>query len=297
MSETQLAVAGEWSIMKEQASMLVKSGFCPPALNTAEKVIAVMLTAYELKIGKMEAIRSINIIEGKPAMAAQLMLALCQRTKEVEHLGIDEDDNGAHVTIQRKGQKAYTAHFGPTQAKALKLDSKDNYRKQAATMYKWRAIAEACRFVFPDAVCGLYTPEELGADVVVTADGDMEVKPEVARGPLPTAPLALAEPSEEPIEDNTDNGIEFGDAPQSEVDKINKVFNGKTKSSEGNGEEKTISEKQRKLLFVRTKSAGIPENIVKAFMGDNFGKQHTASLTNDELQAMLEWVDRYEAVK
>jgi len=181
-----LAVNGElemseWSMMKEQAAVLIKTGFIPAALNTPEKVIAVMLTARELHIGRMEALRSINIIQGKPCMSAQLMLALAQRTREVENIQIAEDDDGAHVTIQRKSQKPYTAHFGPAQAKSLGLIDKDNYKKQAATMYKWRALAEALRFTFPDAVCGIYTPEEMGAPVVVNSDGELVVDAEALK--------------------------------------------------------------------------------------------------------------------
>lgn len=198
----------EWALMKEQATMLIKTGFIPASLNTAEKVIAVMLTARELHIGKMEALRSINIIQGKPCMSVQLMLALAQRTGQVKDVSIKEDATGAHVSITRKGQSTYTAHFGPTQAKALGLIGKDNYLKQAATMYRWRAIAEAVRFTFPDAVCGLYTPEEMGAPVIVTTDGDVVVDTkalgtehdpvvDIADGPI-GEPQTIVDPDPEP---------------------------------------------------------------------------------------------------
>jgi len=31
---------------------------------------------------------------------------------------------------------------------------------------RWRAVAEACRFVFPEIAAGLYTPEEIGSEIV-----------------------------------------------------------------------------------------------------------------------------------
>ena len=42
-------------------------------------------------------------------------------------------------------------------------------------MYQWRAISANFRITFPDVIAGMYTPEELGAEVRVTEDDDMEV--------------------------------------------------------------------------------------------------------------------------
>ena len=40
------------------------------------------------------------------------------------------------------------------------LTGKDNYKKQAVNMLKWRAVAESFRVTFPDVLMGLYAPEE-----------------------------------------------------------------------------------------------------------------------------------------
>src|SRR3990167_1879798 len=58
-------------------------------------------------------------------------------------------------------------------ATALGLASRDNWQKQPQTMLQWRAISEACRVGFPDAICGLFTPEEIaeGVDLVETPSG------------------------------------------------------------------------------------------------------------------------------
>lgn len=169
-----------WQAMKEQAYMLVKSGFLPTNITSAEKAVAIALSGRELGIGMMESFRSINIIQGKPTISPQLMLALANRTGELENIEIVATDEKCVVTIKRKRRSAYTNEFGVKEATDLQLMSKDNYRKQKKTMFQWRALAANLRVTFPDVVLGLYTPEEMGADIRVTDTNDIEVVENVA---------------------------------------------------------------------------------------------------------------------
>jgi hypothetical protein len=158
-----------WQVLRQQADVLVKSGFLPVAVNTPEKAIAIIMKGKELGIGAMEALSSINIIQGKPSVSPQLMLGLARRTKELEDLKMDANDKGATVTIKRKGQSEYTTKFGIAEATALGLVNKDNYKKQPAVMYQWRALAQNLRVTFPDAISGLYTVDEMeGNESTVT---------------------------------------------------------------------------------------------------------------------------------
>lgn len=150
-----------WQIMRQQADVLVKSGFLPTAVNTPEKALAIMQKGKELGIGAMEALSSINVIQGKPSVSPQLMLALARRTGEMEDLKMETNEKGATVTVKRKGQSAYTCTFGVKEATDLGLMSKDNYKKQAGTMFQWRALAANLRITFPDAISGLYLVEEM----------------------------------------------------------------------------------------------------------------------------------------
>lgn len=178
-TETQLGTPNRsmdsWATMREQATVMLKSGFLPPSIKSAEQCLAIAMTGKELGIGFMEAIRSINVIQGKPTISPQLMLALANRTGELEDIKIETSKDGAIITVKRKGRQAHIEKFGLQEATDLGLIGKDNYKKQPATMYKWRAIAANLRVTFPDVVLGLYTPEELGAQVKVGEDDAMEV--------------------------------------------------------------------------------------------------------------------------
>jgi hypothetical protein len=190
---------------------LIQSGFLPPSIKTSAQALSIALAGKELGIGFMESIRGINVIQGKPTVTPQLMLALAYRTKEVESVKIDSTNERSIVTIKRKGSPAHSYEFGLNEAKALGLLNKDNYLKQPKVMFQWRAIAGNLRVTFPDAVSGLYTPEELGAQVIVGENETMEIveeqpTQEVVRDEKPqaktyaTRPTPAAIPSKEVID-------------------------------------------------------------------------------------------------
>jgi hypothetical protein len=182
----------QWQTIREQALVLVKTGFLPQSIKTPEQAMAIILTGRELGIGAMAALNTINVIQGKPTISPQLMLALINRTNQIENLDIRTGGDGAVCTIKRKGRAPYTATFGPKEARAMGLDAKDNYKKQPATMYKWRAIADAARVTFPDVILGMYTPEEMG---VATVDGESG---EVIEMPRDDNPVVILKPEAEP---------------------------------------------------------------------------------------------------
>ena len=157
----------EFRVMTRQAEMLVKTGFLPKAIDTAEKAVAIILTGKELGIPTMCALRSIDVIQGKPTVSPQLMMALINRSKELENIEIKLETKdgaviGVTVSMKRKGRSVHRETFSRTDAQNLGLLTKDNWRKQPAVMLKWRAVAACARIVFPDVVLGLYLPEEMG---------------------------------------------------------------------------------------------------------------------------------------
>lgn len=187
-----------WQAMKEQANVMIASGFLPPSIKTAAQALAIALTGKELGIGFMESLRGIVVIQGKPTVVPQLMLAQAHRTKELEDIEIDSNDERCIVTVKRKGKKPHSYAFGRKEAQGLGLMDKDNYRKQPKVMFQWRAIAGNLRVTFPDAISGLYTPEEMGAQVEVGENDTMEVVAEPVHEEKPVERKALPKPAPMP---------------------------------------------------------------------------------------------------
>jgi hypothetical protein len=175
VNELALITPNEWQMMRQQAEALVRSTLLPSTVNTPEKAIAIMMLGRELGIGAWAALNNVNVIQGKPTVSPQLMLGLINRSEQLEDMAVNSTDQGCTVTMKRKGRTPHTETFDMKDAQSLGLTGKDNYKKQPATMMKWRAVAACARVVFPDVILGLYTPDEMGADVVTDDQGNMTV--------------------------------------------------------------------------------------------------------------------------
>lgn len=155
------------------ADTLLKSGFLPQSIKNVSQAFAIITLSNELGIGMWQGLNGINVIQGKPTVSPQLMLALINRSGQLEDMTIDANAERAIVTMKRKGRTPHTETFSFKDAAAQNLSGKDNYKKQPATMLKWRAVAACARVVFPDAIMGLYTTEEIAPDAVnLTDDGE-----------------------------------------------------------------------------------------------------------------------------
>jgi hypothetical protein len=156
-----------WGVMREQASALLKSGFLPSAIKSPEQAVAIMLKGREIGIPAMQSLAQINVIQGKPTISAELMLALIYRAFPAAKITFKKLDNESCVIEAcRPGGEPQTFSFSMDDAKAASLTSKDNWKKYARAMLRSRAVSEMARSLFPDAIAGCsYTPEELGAEV------------------------------------------------------------------------------------------------------------------------------------
>lgn len=179
-----------WTVLREQAAILVRSGFLPNTVNTPEKAISIVMKGRELGIPPMYALSNIAVINGKPTAGAELMLALIYRDHGDEALRVVETTaERCTVAYRRRGwQQAETFTFTIDDARCAGLLGKDNWRHYPAAMLRARCISAVARLAFPDTIGGLYTPEELGARVQIREDGeqylpgyqDASEEPEVA---------------------------------------------------------------------------------------------------------------------
>lgn len=159
----------EWAQIKEQAGILVKTGFLPPSVRTPEQAIAIMLMGRELGLAPMQAFKSISIINGKPALGAELMLGkIYERYPNADIRIVKNEKDGAEIHASRPG-KDHLQKFSFTiqEAQEAGLTKKDSWRNYPKAMCLWRAVSAMARAVFPECLMGgpSHTPEELGADV------------------------------------------------------------------------------------------------------------------------------------
>ena len=234
MNELIITSESDFAVMQKQASIMIKSGFLPQSIKTPEQAITIMIKGRELNIPYMEALSSINVILGKPTISPQLMLALARRTKELEDIKITEDDKGCEVIIKRKNQSSYRSFFGELEADDMGLSGKDNYKKQAQTMYKWRALAANLRVTFGDAICGLYLHEEINPDLHVDKEGKLledlknvtPPKPKPSKKPEESPSAPTEKPNDQPTNESF-KLLDYTILTQTKKDKNGKEVDGK----------------------------------------------------------------------
>lgn len=155
-----LAVMGDAYTLAER---IARTDFVPAALKgKPEAVMACILTGHEVGIGAMQSLSKIHVIEGRPAMAAELMRALVLRDG---HEIWFEDSSNTKVTIcgQRAGSDKVTrVTWTMDDAKKANLDGRKNWRSFPRAMLIARATGELCRMMFADVLGGIsYVKEEL----------------------------------------------------------------------------------------------------------------------------------------
>lgn len=189
------------------ARYYINSGLIPKALDRPEKVLIIMALAQALDVPIMHALNSMYVVNGKPAMQADIMRALIFRSYPDATFIIKENTaEKCTISAGRPGQKPQEFSFTMDEAKQAGLLAKQGpWHQYPKAMLLARASSIAARVLFPDVLMGvIYTPEELGASV--NEDGEVidltplpvsEASPSYKEPAPPPKPAAQA-PSQKP---------------------------------------------------------------------------------------------------
>jgi hypothetical protein len=165
--------------IQTMASAITKSGLF--GMKTIDQAIALMLIAQAEGMHPAIAARDYHIIQGRPTLKADAMLARFQAA-------------GGSVKWKEMSDKIVSAVFSHPQGGSIEIDwdiaraekaelgKKEMWKKYPRQMLRARVISEGIRTVFPGVSVGMYTPEEVQdfseAEVV---QGDREVPAETEK--------------------------------------------------------------------------------------------------------------------
>ena len=140
------------------AQILVASRLLPRSIATPEAAFAVICTGRELGLTAMQSLRSIHIIEGKPTMSADLMVALVKRSAACRYFRLVEStaERAVYETARRDDPEPTRLAFTMAEARDAGVAGKDNWRKFPAAMLRARAASALVRAVYPDVLLGVY---------------------------------------------------------------------------------------------------------------------------------------------
>lgn len=228
MMETGLAVRKDNSIIRSYqdaenvAKAMAGSGFFQDSKQASQAIVKV-LAGHELGFGPFASMTGIHIIQGKPAIGANLIAGAIKASGKYDYRIIILDDSHCEIEfyqiVNGKPVSVGKSAFSLEDAKKAGLTNKDNWAKFPRNMVFSRAISNGSRWYCPDVFSGapVYTPEELGADTDI--DGNVidavivEEKPEPVEEPAPDVPLDnLPDMSLELAEDELNSkGVRYGD--------------------------------------------------------------------------------------
>ena len=177
------------------SDMLASSSMVPKAYQGKPQDILVCVQwGYEMGLAPMQALQNIAVINGKPSVYGDAMMALVQASavcEDVEEFFEDENTpNPVAVCIaKRKNRKPVVAKFSLEDAKRAGLWGKQGpWSAYPKRMMQMRARGFALRDCFPDVLKGLISAEE-------AADYPDEAKPRpVAKPANPLDLVAKPEP-------------------------------------------------------------------------------------------------------
>lgn len=144
------------------AATAAKSGFY--GAKSPEAALMIAMSGKDLGLSYTQALRAFHVIEGRPALSADGMAAVCLSRKDVcEYFRVVEsDDVHAVVETKRVGDPIQRMSFTIDEAKKAGLvKERSNWEKWPGRMCVARAKSFLARQVYPDLLMGLYDPDEL----------------------------------------------------------------------------------------------------------------------------------------
>ena len=144
--------------IQTMANAVVKSQLF--GMKTVEQATALMLIAQAEGYHPALAARDYHIIQGRPTLKAETMMARFQQQGgKVDWKTLTDEEVTATFSHPSGGSATITWTFD--QARKAGLTNKDNWKNYPRAMLRARVVSEGIRTVFPGVVLGVYTPEEV----------------------------------------------------------------------------------------------------------------------------------------
>jgi hypothetical protein len=159
--------AQEADLAYQMAEKLAVTSFVPQSLRGKPgDIAAAILAGAELGLKPMATLKSIDIIQGTPALRAHAMRAIVQQQGHEIEL-VESTDTRCVMRGRRKDSEAWqTVEWVLDRARLMGLLGKDQWKKNPKGMLVARATGELCRLIASDALHGMaYVSEELEGTV------------------------------------------------------------------------------------------------------------------------------------
>lgn len=146
----------------EFSKMICNSELVPSSFRgKAESVLIAIQMGAEIGLHPIQALQNIAVINGRPSLWGDAMLALCMSHPQWGEIIEEHDDTSATCHIVRRGREMHSVKFSIDDAKRAGLWGKAGpWTTYPKRMLQMRARGFALRDTFPDALKGLCSAEE-----------------------------------------------------------------------------------------------------------------------------------------
>lgn len=145
------------------AERLSKSTLLPKSMQgKMPDVLVTIMAGQEMGLAPMASLRAFHVIEGKPVISSDGMVALVISSGKAAYFDcVSESDASVTYETLRVGSKApQRCTWTMEMARAAALHQKDNWRLYKRQMLGSRCRSELSRRVYPDVLMGCYSDDE-----------------------------------------------------------------------------------------------------------------------------------------
>ena len=280
-----LMLSEQWTRLEALSERAFRSGILPKYVDCKEKAFIIALKGVELGLSPMYAMEHVVVVNGKATIDGQAMLRLIYERVPGARVDfvtpVERQNDECEVEMARPGQKPQKFRFAMDDARRAGLLSKPGpWQQYPRQMLKWRAVSEGARTVFPDAIAGLYLPEEMGAKSV-------SEQGEIIEAEFSPAP---------PIQQESPKAQEVGAASTTPSATESPAPTPEAPSANTNGA-RMPTQKQLAYLHVVKNKSGWGDDALKSLMRAKFGKESTKDLTWTEWEDVKQEMERNPLVE
>lgn len=165
--EQALASSRDYEEQLARWHALIRSGALPKHIDTPAKAVAIAAMGAEFGWPPMRSLQSIYLVEGRPTLSAQSMLALVlERCEHARVECLESSTATCKLKARRYEDGAWLeVEFSADDARAAGLLGKRGkvWSAYRSDMLWARAVSRLCRRMFPDVIAGAYVHGELDA--------------------------------------------------------------------------------------------------------------------------------------
>lgn len=185
--ENALTIYQQFDQLQAAATALQSSGYFSDVRSQAQAVVKVMAGA-ELGLPPFASMTGIHIIQGKPALGANVIATLIKNDPRYNYRVLEMSDTVCRIQFFENDEPCGESVFTVQDAKKAGTKNMDKFPRN---MLFARAISNGAKWYTPGIFGGapVYTPDELGADV--DEDGNV-IEGSYTPAPPPPAPKLQA---------------------------------------------------------------------------------------------------------